>query len=75
MVSIIINIVAAVGSLIGILCLAHKIKTGFIVFFIVELCMFYIGMDTKQYGVVAMSIIYFFSNIYAYYQWSKINDR
>lgn len=66
-----VNLLAAIGSLVGIILLAHKRKTGFIVFFGVEVCMFYIGLISSQYGVLAMSIIYFFSNIYAYCQWSR----
>lgn len=67
----IINILVALGAFTGIMLLAHKQKLGFIVFFMVELCMFYIGYMSAQYGVLAMSIIYFFSNIYAYWQWTK----
>lgn len=65
------NILSSIGALIGIMLLAHKRKLGFVVFFGVEACMFYIGLMSGQYGVLAMSIIYFFSNIYAYYQWTK----
>jgi hypothetical protein len=67
----IINVLVAIGAFTGIMLLAHKRKLGFVVFFGVEICMFYIGLMSQQYGVLAMSIIYFFSNIYAYYQWSK----
>ncbi len=65
------NFIAAFGAAIGIALLAHKRKSGFFIFFGVELCMFYIGYMTDQYGVLAMSVIYFFFNIYGYYQWSK----
>lgn len=66
-----VNILSALGAFCGIMLLAHKRKLGFVVFFGVELCMFYIGLMSDQYGVLAMSIIYFFSNIYAYWQWSR----
>lgn len=65
------NTLAALGAFVGIMLLAHKIKIGLIVFFGVEICMFYIGYMSEQFGVLAMSIIYFFSNIYAYIQWSR----
>lgn len=67
----IVNILSAILAFIGIMLLAHKRKAGFVVFFFVECCMFYIGLMSEQYGVLAMSIIYFFSNIYGYYQWCK----
>lgn len=66
-----VNILSAIGAFTGIMLLAYKRKLGFVVFFGVELCMFYIGLISGQYGVLAMSIIYFFSNIYAYIKWSK----
>lgn len=66
-----ISILVAVGAFCGIMLLAHKRKEGFIVFFGVEVCMFYIGYMSAQYGVLAMSIIYFFSNMCAYYQWCR----
>jgi hypothetical protein len=69
------NFLAAVGAFTGIMMLAHKRKLGFVVFFGVEMCMFYIGLMSSQYGVLAMSVIYFFSNIYAYIQWSKDDDQ
>jgi len=68
---LVVNILVAICSVLGILLLAHKKKSGFIIFFIVEACMFYIGLETKQYGILSMSVTYFFSNIYAYYCWSK----
>ncbi len=67
----IVNVLVAVGAFSGIMCLAHKLKIGFVIFFGVEVGMAYIGYMSGQYGVIAMSIIYFFSNFYAYYQWSK----
>lgn len=66
-----VNVFSALGALIGIICLAYKRKIGFIVFFGVECCMFYIGYKSYQYGVLAMSIIYFFANIFAYFKWRK----
>lgn len=65
------NVLVAVGAFTGIMLLAHKKKLGFIIFFGVEACMFYIGLMSEQYGVLAMSIIYFFSNIYAYLCWRR----
>lgn len=69
------NILAAIGAFCGIMLLAHRKKLGFVVFFGVEVCMFYIGVMSMQYGVLAMSIIYFFSNIYAYCQWSRSDAK
>lgn len=74
MMLILANFLSAVGAFTGIMMLAHKRKFGFVIFFGVEICMFYIGFMSGQYGVLAMSVIYFFSNIYAYYQWSKADD-
>lgn len=69
------NFLAALGAFTGIMLLAHKQKVGFVVFFGVEICMFYIGLMSSQYGVLAMSVIYFFSNIYAYILWSRDNEQ
>ena len=68
---VVVNILIPLLSLIGILCLAHKYKTGFVIFLVVEFCMMYIGYTSMQYGIIAQAIVYFFSNIYAYWQWSR----
>lgn len=64
------NIVLVLLATIGMHCIAHKRKIGFIIFFGVELCLAYIGYTQAQYGLIVVSIIYFLNNIYAYYRWS-----
>jgi len=64
------NVFSAVGACLGMLLLAHKNKLGFVIFFGVEISMSYIGWVTQQYGIIVMSLLYFLSNIYAFYKWT-----
>jgi nicotinamide riboside transporter PnuC len=69
MLLLIANILAPLMGCIGILALSYKLKIGFIVFFVVELCFFYIGYESSQWGICMMAIIYFFFNIFGYCKW------
>ncbi len=71
----IVNFITPLFSLIGMILIAHKYKIAFIVFLIVEISLAYIGYTNKQYGLIAMSIIYILSNIYSYIIWSKEEDK
>lgn len=66
-----VNIIYTICGFIGIMLLAHKNKMGFVVFFVVEVCMGYIGYKTQQQGLVVMAVVYFLSNMYALYRWRK----
>lgn len=67
---VLMNIIAALSAIVGVLLLAHKVKWGFAVYFITELSMGYIGWKTQQYGICVMSLLYFCANIYAYAKWT-----
>ena len=67
----IINIISVILCTLGALCIAHKSKAGFVIYFGVELCMMYIGYSTQQYGLIVMAVIYFVMNIYSYLKWSR----
>lgn len=69
--TLLVNILAAVGALAGMLCIAHKNKLGFIIFFGVELCFTYLGLISGQYGLIACAVIYLGANIYSYQKWSE----
>jgi len=70
----VVNIAVSVGSFVGMVCIANKIKSGFIVFFFVDLGLSYIGYISGQYGVIAMAVLYFLANCYAYYKWSTVKS-
>jgi hypothetical protein len=65
------NIWSTIAAFIGMILIAHKRREGFYVFVTVETCMAIIGYKTQQYGIIAMSFLYFFCNIYAWWQWRK----
>lgn len=65
------NILYPLLATLAILMVAHKKREAFIIFLVVEVLMFYIGYESKQWGISAMAVIYFFSNIYAYILWRK----
>ena len=69
-----LNILYPVLAMLAMFLLAHKNRIGFLVFLFVEIIMLYLGVQTKQYGIAIMAILYFFMNIYSYKQWSKDND-
>ncbi len=65
------NIIYPILALLAMLMLVHKKKSAFLVFLFVEIIMIYIGVASGQYGIAIMAVIYFFTNIYGYNQWSK----
>lgn len=72
---IIMNIIAVISSLVGVLLLAHKVKWGFAIYFVTEISMAYIGWATHQYGLIIMSCVYFSANVYAYTKWHKEEQK
>lgn len=66
-----VNLLYPCLALTAMILLAHKIKAAFLIFIFVEMMMVYIGIVSHQFGIIAMAIIYFFTNIYAYWQWSR----
>lgn len=65
------NIILPLSAVTGMYCIAHKLKVGFLVFLLAEISMFYVGMETRNYGFMATSCIYFCMNIYSYYCWRR----
>ncbi len=65
------NIIIFITAFVGMLLVAHKSKWGFIVFFLVELSMAYIGAVTGNYGLVITALMYFCMNIYSFIKWSR----
>jgi hypothetical protein len=68
---IIANIILVISAMIGMYCVAHKRKVGFIIFTFVESSMGYIGYSSGNYGLCLAAMLYFGMNIYSYIQWSK----
>ena len=65
------NIVLVIGALLGMYCIAHKDKRGFIIFLGVESSMSYIGWATGNYGLILAAMLYLGMNLYSYIMWSK----
>lgn len=74
-VNIAVNVTYPSLALIAMILLAHKKKVAFLIFVFVEILMIYIGISSKQYGIAAMAVVYFFTNIYAYLQWRKDDEQ
>ena len=71
MLQILANILLPLSAVIGMLCIAHKRKEGFIVFLISEVSMMYVGYISNNPGFIATAMLYFIMNVYSYCQWSK----
>ena len=69
-----LNVIYPILATSAMLLLAYKNKNAFLLFLVVEVCMMYIGLETKQYGVLLMAVLYFLANIFAYYKWRE-NER
>lgn len=68
------NILYPIIACVAMFLMAHKCKSAFLVFLVVEVLMIYIGIKSDQTGIITMALIYFVLNIYSYVQWSKISD-
>lgn len=68
---IFVNIITMITAPLATLLLAYKRKEGFLVFVIVEVCYVYIGVNTGQFGIIGVAILYFIMNCYGYYKWVK----
>lgn len=65
------NIGMVIGSLVGMYLISERNKRGFIVFLIVEASLGYIGITTKNYGLLIAAVLYLTMNIYSYVKWSR----
>ena len=65
------NILMVVSALAGMICIAHKVKWGFVIYFITELTFWYIGYTTANYGLCIAAVLYFTVNVYSFIMWSK----
>lgn len=68
---LLLNIITPFLSLWGMILVGHKNKRGFLVFLAVECSLCYIGIATGQYGIIAMAVLYFFTDMYAHHLWTK----
>lgn len=69
------NIILPFAAVIGMYCIAHKLKIGFLVFLLAEMSMMYIGYTTENYGFVCTAILYVLMNIYSYLMWVRDEKR
>jgi hypothetical protein len=70
------NILLVASAVIGMFCIAHKKRVGFVIFFLVELCMAYIGEKTGNHGLTTAAGIYLAMNIYSWLKWGQeYNDN
>jgi len=69
------NILLVVSALIGMYCIAHQRKVGFVIFTLVEFSMFYIGWATGNYGLCIAASLYLVMNIYSYMQWTYKEEK
>lgn len=71
MMVLIANIIMPISSIIGMYLIAHKNKLGFLVFLILESCMVYLGLESRNYGLIITSLIFAIMNLYSFRLWSK----
>jgi len=60
------------GALLGItgaVLIAYHIKYGFHCWWISNICWIMVGMKTRRYGLVAMSVIYFITSMLGLLLW------
>lgn len=69
------NCTYPVLAMIGMILLAHRKKSAFVVFLFVEILMFYIGAISGQWGIAVMAVMYFITNIYSYCKWAQEDKR
>jgi len=67
----IINIIYPILALTAMILLARRMRIAFLLFLVVDVLMFYLGLVSGQFGISLMAVLYVFTNIYAYYKWSK----
>ncbi len=70
-INLFMNILATVAALTGSLLLAHKNRLGFLVFFLDDFALGFLGAQTSQWGVTVTATIFALTNAYAYYKWRK----
>lgn len=71
MIDILVNIIIAIAAPIALINLAHKRKTGFLIFLIVETCYIYIALANHQYGLLIVALFYLVFDTYAWYKWRE----
>lgn len=71
---IIANIILVISALIGMYCISNYDKRGFIVFFIVEMSMGYIGIKTGNYGLTVAAVLYLVMNVISYFKWQRAEE-
>jgi len=65
------NIMVVIGAIVGMYLVSEKNKWGFVVFLLAEVSIAYIGVVTKNYGLLVVAGSYIFMNIYSYLKWRK----
>ena len=65
------NIIYPIFAVLGMLLLAHRKQSAFIILTIVDVLLFYIGYNSGQQGISTMAIMYLIMNAYGYKQWGK----
>ena len=68
---LIANITVVVSNFIGLVLITKKERSGFLVFFIAEVSLAYLGAISLNYGLIALAIVYIIMNIYGYIEWGK----
>ena len=71
----VLNIIYPMVAIVAALQVAHNDRRGWLMFVVVTAITIVIGMQSKQYGIVVMGIIYIFLHLYSYYKWGKQHDK
>jgi len=71
----VLNIIYPMGAIVASLQVAHNDRRGWLLFVVVTAITIVIGVQSKQYGIVVMGIIYIFLHLYSYYKWGKQHDK
>lgn len=66
-----LNCILVISAVVGMYCIAHKRKIGFVIFLLVEFSMGYIGLVTKNYGLTVAAVIYLCMNCYSWFKWRE----
>lgn len=69
------NIVLVISALTGMYCISNYDKRGFIIFFVVELSMGYIGIKTGNYGLTVAAVLYLVMNVVSYIKWQRAEEK